>query len=151
MTLRVTLKDLFICPISYEEMRQPVMNSLCGHTYEKIQIEGWMASQTSGGRVADCPQCRAPIGQLTTNFLVQQALAVLQSPDNSLIGRVEDLADDEERDQVQRAAREISSRRVTDQQNGIPIRLPTPLSFATKVSNVSTACKQLFGCSGTNE
>lgn len=142
MTLRTTFRDLFTDPISLEEMRQPVMNSICGHTYEKVQIDGWVSSETNGGRVPGCPQCRKPIGELTTNYLVLQALNVLQSPDNSLVGRVEDLTD-EERTQVERAIQEIRGRRVRDEQEGIPDRSSEARSFNSQPSG---CCQKSYYC-----
>lgn len=37
------IRDEFICPITYELMREPVVAS-DGHTYEKAAIEKWLKS-----------------------------------------------------------------------------------------------------------
>ena len=38
--------DAFICPITYEKMRDPVM-AMDGHTYERAAIERWISESTT--------------------------------------------------------------------------------------------------------
>ncbi len=43
------IRDEFICPITYELMREPVVAS-DGHTYEKNAIEKWLKSSYTSPR-----------------------------------------------------------------------------------------------------
>lgn len=43
------MRDEFICPITYELMRDPVVAS-DGHTYEKAAIEKWLKSHQTSPR-----------------------------------------------------------------------------------------------------
>jgi pSer/pThr/pTyr-binding forkhead associated (FHA) protein len=46
------IRDEFICPITYELMREPVVAS-DGHTYEKCAIEKWLTSSKISPRAGD--------------------------------------------------------------------------------------------------
>ena len=52
------IRDEFICPITYELMREPVVAS-DGHTYEKAAIEKWLKQHQIS------PRTQEPIGPLT--------------------------------------------------------------------------------------
>ena len=46
------IRDEFICPITYELMREPVVAS-DGHTYEKSAIEKWLKTSHTSPRNGD--------------------------------------------------------------------------------------------------
>ena len=142
MTLRVQLKDLYVDPISHEMMNDPYINASCGHTFEKSQIDGWIATCLNGNKIPDCPLCKKPIANLAPNIGVKQAIDILNDPTNSLIGRVEDLTN-EEKDSVILAAETIKTKREADRILGIPDRLPKPMSFPSRVLK---AYKDFYKC-----
>lgn len=141
MTLKVSLTDLFICPISQERMKNPVV-STCGHTYEKIEIEGWVEKCLKENKSPQCPLCREPVNNFVANFILKQALDVLEANPNSLVDRVEDLTG-EEREQVEIAMARVKERREVDKSKGIPDRLPEPMSFAKKIGE---AISSIYKC-----
>lgn len=133
MTLQTALRDTFTDPISLEVMTDPVMNS-CGHSFERSQINGWMAREVENKPVPECPLCRKPIRNLIPNILLRDALAVLADPANTSLTRVEELTD-EERDQVQAAINNVFAQRARDEENGIPTRLEKPEKFLSKIAH----------------
>ena len=142
-TFQSAIKDLFIDPISQERLRDPVVNSPCGHTYERSQINGWITRCLSEIRTTDCPTCRQPINGLIPNTIVRQALDVLDLPDNSLLNRIEDFTP-EERRKLKRAITRIIERRAVDRQRGIPDRLPQRETFAQVATDAVVAYYQCY-------
>jgi len=67
------LRDLFCCPISYELYKDPVIDRVCGHVFEKIFIEQWLTDNET------CPISRNSlnIDQLETYTVVKDACALL--------------------------------------------------------------------------
>jgi hypothetical protein len=143
ITFHAAMADLFIDPISQERLRDPVVNSPCGHTYERSQINGWIARCRTEGRVPGCPTCREPIRRLIANTLARQALDVLDHPDNSSLDRVEDFTP-EERKKLERAITRIIARRNVDREQGIPDRLPQPETFIQTATDAVVAYYQCF-------
>jgi SUMO ligase MMS21 Smc5/6 complex component len=47
MTLRASLASTFEDPFSMQRMKDPLINTTCGHSYEAEQINGWVASRSS--------------------------------------------------------------------------------------------------------
>ena len=125
--LNAAIGDLFDDPISYERMRNPVITT-CGHTFERIQIEGWIALHSND---PSCPTCRAAINtnDLVPNLLIRQAIEILNNPSNRRLNRVDDLRDDNDRQRVETAASHMRTRRAADEAAGNPYRLPEPMSF----------------------
>ena len=127
ISLKGKLAEIFIDPISLVELVDPVTNSVCGHTFSRQHIEGWM--RTPAQRAAPtCPLDRQPIGQLSRNLIIQQALEALNDPSNSLLGRVEDLSG-KDKEEVELAAKCIKDKREEDARNSIPYKLAEPHFF----------------------
>ena len=129
MALRANFTDLFIDPISLQTMTDPVTNT-CGHSYDRDQIEGWIASRVSAGAVPGCPLCRRPIGELVANVLLRRGIEILNAPFNDLAESIEDLNEDE-RDELGRAIEHIRQRRQANIEAtpSIPDRLSEAMVF----------------------
>ena len=58
------------CPITRERMREPLIITTCGHTFEKNPIEMWVSKKKS------CPKCRQKVkeGELISNFSMKTFL-----------------------------------------------------------------------------
>ena len=58
------------CPITKERMREPLIITTCGHTFEKKPIEMWVSKKKS------CPKCRQKVkdGELISNFSMKTFL-----------------------------------------------------------------------------
>lgn len=127
-TLQSNLNDLFICPISLQRMQDPVINTSCGHTYERTQINEWITAQQriQPGAVFRCAVCREPITHLISNILLRQALEVLDAPDNNLEDGIT----------------AITLRREEDLLIGVPHRLPEPKRFMRKVEKAISQVRQ---------
>jgi hypothetical protein len=128
-----SLRDHFIDPISFEMMKDPVMNQ-CGHVFCREQIEGWRALKIREGAVPSCPLCREPIQNLVKNVLVKNAIEVLNDPDNAHVNSIEDFPDDEQRERVQQALDRLESRWKQDDAQGVPHRLEVAHNFAKKAA-----------------
>ncbi len=139
MTALSSLRDLFIDPISHEKMTDPVI-STCGHTFERSQIDGWMAWNVTLGSVPECPLCRTPLANLVPNVLIKQAIEILDN--NPLEDRVEALLE-EDRTIVETAAANIEDLRATDRLRGVPDRLAEARSFMGKVA---TSISNYYRC-----
>jgi len=123
-------------------MNAPVMNSSCGHTFEKSQINGWIAACTQARKTPDCPLCKTSIANLPPNISAKQAIDVLNDPNNSLVERVEDLTT-EEQEKVLLAAETIKTQREANKVLGIPDRLAKPQSFPRQVLQ---SFKDIYKC-----
>ena len=137
MALRVRYEKIFEDPISLERMTDPLINTVCGHSYEAEQINGWVASCIEAQAVPDCPLCRRPIGELVANILLKQGLEILDAQSNSLAERIEDLTD-EDREDLERAIAHVQQRRQANQMANpvIPDRLSEAMTFARKKAEV---------------
>jgi len=52
-------------------MREPLIITTCGHTFEKLPIEMWVSAKKS------CPKCRQKVkeGELISNFSMKAFLS----------------------------------------------------------------------------
>ena len=132
-----SLSDLLIDPISYELMQDPVIDP-CGHTFERVQIQGWLRINAS------CPLSRRPMtaANLINNLIVRDALEVLAHAPASVISGNDTIGDlsDEDQQIVQMAMASLNRQRANDQENEIPDRLATPRSFLANVLDKSRSC-----------
>jgi hypothetical protein len=60
--VRAALEAHFICPISQDLPKNPVI-SKCGHIFERKHIDDWLARPGRYGRETTCPSCRQNLGQ----------------------------------------------------------------------------------------
>jgi len=144
MNLQASLTEIFIDPISLERMHDPIINQ-CGHTYERTQIEGWIARKVQAGEVANCPLCRLPVAGLIPNLILGQALEILDAPVNALTTRIEELTG-EEQEQISAAINIVIQRRQQDQASGIPDRLPESVKFLSKVAGAISGVYYCHKC-----
>lgn len=133
MSLNTQYDGYFLDPISHIRMQEPVI-SFCGHTFEKIQIDGWVKEK---GDRPGCPLCNKPVMQLVPNLLYKRAVSVLKEIEASKISKIEDLTSEEQED-INAAIKNVEMRRESDREQGIPDRLEKakdyrPKSFAQKV------------------
>jgi hypothetical protein len=66
------IRDEFICPITYELMREPVVAS-DGHTYEKNAIEKWLKSKNTSPRNGE-PMDSHIIANINLKKLIQDII-----------------------------------------------------------------------------
>eukprot|EP01116_Phalansterium_solitarium_P020678 TRINITY_DN6161_c0_g2_i1.p1 TRINITY_DN6161_c0_g2~~TRINITY_DN6161_c0_g2_i1.p1 ORF type:complete len:879 (-),score=199.74 TRINITY_DN6161_c0_g2_i1:105-2741(-) len=61
--------ESILCPITSEVMREPVMLTSCGHTFERRAIEHWLSKSPA----PRCPSCSQPadVRQLQVNFFAK--------------------------------------------------------------------------------
>jgi len=132
-SLRASLSDLFIDPISQEIMTDPVIAN-CGHTFERVQISGWLAARIQQNAPTTCPLCRVPVTQMINNILLRNALDTLNSypAATDMTGFT-----DEEQNNISRATSSIENRRNQDRLHQIPDRLPERQLFA-RIGDAST-------------
>lgn len=66
-----TIEELMTCPITNCIMKYPVIIPECGHTFEKEQIEKWVAAHKH------CPLCKVNTSpaSLKPNYHLQQIIA----------------------------------------------------------------------------
>ena len=66
-------RDLFCCPISYQLYKDPVIDRVCGHVFERIFIEQWLTDNET------CPISRNPLtmDQLAPYTVLKDACALL--------------------------------------------------------------------------
>ncbi len=143
VSFNAAIGDLFDDPISFQRMTDPVISTVCGHTFEKVQIEGWIEHCENNNEEPSCPICKERINKLVPNWLAKQALDILNNPSNALINRVTDLTSDEDQETIQRAISSIQERRATDETNGISSRLEEPFNFVKKAI---TDCSRYYSC-----
>ena len=125
------LRDLLICPISYETFRDPMTEEegTCEHTFERAHIQEWLADHKT------CPMSRRPLteDQLIPDSDLRNACALLDP------NRVVPITQGELR-VIRSAAQEFSQR--------IGGRVPQAVHdsimrrVAAKVSEKSSDCKQ---------
>ena len=64
--------EAFNCPITYEQMRDPVV-AMDGHTYERTAIERWISESTAISVLS--PMAGIPIGRLLIpNYALKKAI-----------------------------------------------------------------------------
>ena len=75
------LRDLFICPISTELMRDPVaVDCPKVHIFEKIQVRTWIETQQHAGRTPTCPLCKKNITSNPKDApIIRSAIEILRS------------------------------------------------------------------------
>lgn len=66
------IRDEFMCPITYELMREPVVAS-DGHTYEKSAIEKWLKSHQISPRNGE-PISATTISNINLKKLIQDMI-----------------------------------------------------------------------------
>ena len=66
------IRDEFICPITYELMKDPAI-ALDGHTYERIAIEKWLKSHNTSPRTGE-PMQSILIPNLNMKKLIQDLI-----------------------------------------------------------------------------
>lgn len=149
--LRAELADLLICPISQETMEDPVIDP-CGHTFEAIQIQGWLSLNPT------CPLSKrhVTIEQLVPNRMLKHTLEILahlpppeerepmehQGTPRSIVAHFVNLTD-EEREILNIAITKLREQRARDARDGTPDRLPIPQSFG---SRVKAKCHEWYKC-----
>lgn len=135
MSLHVQIRELFSCPITRELMRDPVITE-CGHTFEKEQLEGWIASQVAEGKdSASCPLDRKPMGKIVPNRVFKQAIEILTRRENEEIKLIDDIRrlPDEDITVVQTAVDNELDRWNLDNEEQISHQLPERQNFVQKV------------------
>lgn len=66
------IRDEFLCPITYELMREPVV-AMDGHTYEKSAIEKWLKSNQTSPRSGE-PMDTITIPNMNLKKLIQDII-----------------------------------------------------------------------------
>jgi hypothetical protein len=66
------IRDEFLCPITYELMREPVV-AQDGHTYEKSAIEKWLKTHTNSPRTGE-PMESLTIANMNMKKLIQDLI-----------------------------------------------------------------------------
>lgn len=66
------IRDEFLCPITYELMREPVV-AMDGHTYEKGAIEKWLKSNQTSPRSGE-PMDTVIIPNMNLKKLIQDII-----------------------------------------------------------------------------
>nr|2YU4_A Chain A, E3 SUMO-protein ligase NSE2 [Homo sapiens] len=61
----------FTCPITKEEMKKPVKNKVCGHTYEEDAIVRMIESRQKRKKKAYCPQIGCSHTDIRKSDLIQ--------------------------------------------------------------------------------
>jgi hypothetical protein len=71
------IRDEFLCPITYELMREPVV-AMDGHTYEKSAIEKWLKSSQTSPRSGE-PMEPITIPNMNLKKLIQDIINEVKS------------------------------------------------------------------------
>jgi hypothetical protein len=66
------IRDEFICPITYELMREPAV-AMDGHTYEKSAIEKWLKTNQTSPRSGE-PMDTVTIPNMNLKKLIQDII-----------------------------------------------------------------------------
>ena len=66
------IRDEFLCPITYELMREPVV-AMDGHTYEKSAIDKWLKSNQTSPRSGE-PMDTIVIPNMNLKKLIQDII-----------------------------------------------------------------------------
>ena len=69
----ITEQSALYCQLHLGLLRQPVMNSACGHTYCSSCIQSWKAQLQNS-----CPSCRCELANLIPNLTVNHLLDTLE-------------------------------------------------------------------------
>jgi hypothetical protein len=153
MTPLDSVRDFLIDPIFHNSgaaralmphlmMKDPV-TTLCGHTYEHLQLQGYLRKVSP-----TCPLCRAPVDvrSLLPNLDVKEALAVLSDPGKAKCKNIEELTDADQI-RVLRAVDEIQKRRAADAAKvpPIPDRLDPPQWCLDVVEPTVVNCYHCYG------
>ncbi len=80
------LQDAFICPISFDVMRDPVQAS-DGHSYEREELERWIETARVKGQPLTSPMTREPISEVfIPNIALRKSIAAfLQRASSTLL------------------------------------------------------------------